>query len=257
MATTVSPLRFSVCVETLFNDKPFEQRLEYVADMGFPAFEFWTRQGKDMNITLALKLALHLEVSAFVGSSASLIDPTQRQQFLDDMLHAASLAFDLSCANIIVSSGPALPNMTRAEQRRHIVEVLREAAATAADADTCIVLKPLNQRDHPGTFLSSSTEGFAIVREVNSPNVKLCFDLYHQQISEGNLTQRLTDHLDLIGHLQVADVPGRHEPGTGEINYEHIFGVLRELGYHGFVGLEYTPLVDARASLRSVRALSQ
>jgi hydroxypyruvate isomerase len=241
----------------MFTDKPFEQRLEYVADLGFPAFEFWTRQGKDMNIALALKLALRLEVSAFSGSSASLVDPAQREQFLSDITRAASLAFDLSCANLIVTSGPALPNVPRDEQRRHLVALLREAAETAADADACLVLEPLNQIDHPGTFLSSSDEGFAIVREVNSPHVKLCFDVYHQQISEGNLTQRITDQLDLIGHLQVADVPGRHEPGTGEINYEHLFGVLRELNYRGYVGLEYTPLFDAKASLRAVRALSQ
>jgi hydroxypyruvate isomerase len=253
--STLVPLRFSVCIETMFTEMPFEQRLEYVADMGFSAFEFWTRQGKDMNIALALKLALRLEVGAFVGSSAALVDPAQHDQFLSDISRAAALAVDLSCPNLIVTSGAALAGVTRDEQRRNIVAALRAAAPTAADADVCLVLEPLNQTDHPGTFLSSSDEGFAIVREVNSPNVKLCFDVYHQQISEGNLTARIVDNLDLIGHIQVADVPGRHEPGTGEINYEHIFGVLRERGYRGFVGLEYTPMVDAIASLKAVRAL--
>jgi hydroxypyruvate isomerase len=251
------PLRFSVCVETLFSEKPFEQRLEYVHDLGFPAFEFWTRQGKDMNITLALKMALRLEVSAFVGSTSSLVDPSQRQQFLGDINRAAALAFDLSCANLIVTSGPALPGVPRDQQMAHMVEALQAAAETAADADVTLVLKPLNQRDHPGTFLSSSDEGFAVVRAVGSPSVRLCFDVYHQQISEGDLTRRLTENLGLIGHIQVADVPGRHEPGSGEINYEHIFGLLQELGYKGFVGLEYTPRMDATASLRAVRALSQ
>lgn len=254
---TLAPLRFSVCVEMLFTDKLFEQRLEYVADMGFPAFEFWSRQGKDMNITLALKLALRLEVSAFVGSTSSLVDPAERSQFLSEITKAAALAVDLSCANLIVTSGPELPGVPREIQRQQIVTTLREAAETAADADVCLVLEPLNLIDHPGTFLWSSDEGFAIVREVNSPHVKLCFDCYHQQISEGNLTQRISDNLDLIGHIHVADVPGRHEPGTGEINYEHIFGLLRELGYKGFVGLEYHPFVDAQASLRGVRALGQ
>lgn len=255
--STLPPLRFSICVEMLFSDKPFEQRLEYVKDMGFSAFEFWGRQGKDMNITLALKLALRLQVSAMVGNASSLVDPAQRQQALGEIRRAASLAVDLSCANLIVTSGPAMPGVPRDEQRAHMVDVLREAAVTAADADLCLVLEPLNQFDHPGVYLSSSDEGFAIVREVASPHVRLCFDVYHQQISEGNLTARIVDNLDLIGHIHVADVPGRHEPGTGEINYEHIFGVLRERGYRGYVGLEYTPLVDARASLRAVRALSQ
>jgi hydroxypyruvate isomerase len=254
---TLPPLRFAVCVDTLFKEKLFEQRLEYVADLGFPAFEFWTRQGKDMNITLALKLALRLEVSAFVGSEASLVDATQRLQFLADMNRAAALAVDLACNNLIVTSGPLLPNVPREEQRARLVEALCAAAETAADADVVVALKPLNPVDHPDTFLSSSDEGFAIVREVNSPHVRLCFNCYHQQISEGNLTQRITQNLDLIGYIQVADVPGRHEPGTGEINYEHIFGILRENSYRGFVGLEYDPLVDATASLRAVRALSQ
>ncbi len=251
------PLRFSVCVETLFHEKPFEQRLEYVHDLGFSAFEFWSRQGKDMNITLALKLALRLEVSAFVGSSASLVNPAEHPQFFTDLNRAAALAFDLSCENLIVTSGPALPDVPREQQQATMIEVLQVAAQTAADADVTLVLKPLNQRDHPSTFLSSSDEGFAIVRAVNSPNVRLCFDVYHQQISEGDLTRRLTENLDLIGHIQVADVPGRNEPGSGEINFEHIFGLLQELGYKGFVGLEYHPRLDAAASLRAVRALSQ
>ncbi|MEI7645794.1 MAG: TIM barrel protein [Chloroflexales bacterium] len=255
MAT--SPLRFSVCVETLFHEKPFEQRLEYVHDLGFPAFEFWTRQGKDMNITLALKLALHLEVSAFVGSNASLVDPAQRQQFLTDIHRAAALAVDLSCANLIVTSGPAMPGVPREQQQAQMIATLQVAAETASDAGVALALKPLNQRDHPGTFLSSSDEGFEIVRAVGNPKVRLCFDVYHQQISEGDLSHRLTENLDLIGHIQVADVPGRNEPGSGEINFEHIFGLLQELGYKGFVGLEYSPRVDATASLRAVRALSQ
>lgn len=254
---TLPPLRFSVCVETLFADKPFEQRLEYVADLGFPAFEFWTRQGKDMNITLALKMALRLECAAFVASTASMVDPAQRLQFLGDVTRAASLAVDLACANLIVTSGPAMPGVPYDEQRWNLVDVLKQAAETAADADVVLVLEPLNQQDHPGAFLSSSDEGFAIVREVNSPHVKLLFDVYHQQISEGDLTRRLVQNMDLIGHIHVADVPGRHEPGTGEINYEHLFGVLREQGYRGFVGLEYRPRVDAIASLKAVRALSQ
>ncbi|PDW03623.1 hydroxypyruvate isomerase family protein [Candidatus Viridilinea mediisalina] len=255
--SNLAPLRFSVCIETMFTEMPFEQRLEYVADLGFSAFEFWSRQGKDMNITLALKLALRLEVSAFIGSRAALVDPAQHNQFMSEITHAAGLAVDLSCNNLIVTSGPALPDVSREEQYASIVAALREAAPIADDADVCIVLQPMNARDNPGTFLTSSDEGFAIVREVNNPHVKLCFDLYHQQISEGNLTTRIIENLDMIGHIKVADVPGRHEPGTGEINFEHIFGVLREHGYRGFVGLEYTPLVDAIASLKAVRALGQ
>lgn len=255
--SVLPPLRFSVCVETMFREMPFEQRLEHVADLGFPAFEFWGREGKDMNITIALKTALRIEVSAFRGSSVALVDPAQRPQFISEITRSAALAVDLACANLIVQSGPALPGVPREQQRASIVEGLKAVAEIADDADLTVVLEPRNLIDHPDSYLSSSDEGFAIIRAVGSPNVRLLFDIYHQQISEGNLSRRLSENLDLIGHIHVADVPGRHEPGTGEINYEHIFGLLREKGYKGFVGLEYTPLVDAKASLRAVRAMSQ
>jgi hydroxypyruvate isomerase len=98
-------------------------------------------------------------------------------------------------------------------------------------------------------------EAATIVRALDSPNVQLCFNVYHQQISEGNLSKRLVDYLPLIAHVQVADVPGRHEPGSGEINYEHIFGLLREQSYAGYIGLDYVPLLDPIAGLRAVRSL--
>jgi hydroxypyruvate isomerase len=148
-------------------------------------------------------------------------------------------------------------NVPRIRQRESIIEGLREAAPIAADADVRLVLEPLNRIDHPENFLYSSDEGFEIIRAVDSPHVRLLFNIYHQQISEGNLSMRLCENINLIGHVHVADVPGRHEPGTGEINYEHIFGLLREQGYRGYVGLEYIPLVDSGASLRAVRAMSQ
>lgn len=255
--TVLPPLRFAVCVETIFRNVPFEQRLEHVVDQGFSAFEFWQRDGKDMNITLALKTALQLDLCAFVGSTATLTDPAQRSKFLDDITRAAGLAVDLSCENLIVHSGPAIRNVPRIRQRESIIEALQEASLIAADADVRLVLEPLNRLDHPDTFLYSSDEGFEIIRAVKHPHVRLLFNIYHQQISEGNLSMRLTENLDLIGHIHVADVPGRHEPGTGEINYEHIFGLLRERGYKGYVGLEYFPLVDSGASLRAVRAMSQ
>jgi hydroxypyruvate isomerase len=253
----LAPVRFAVCIDTLFSDKPFEQRLEYVADLGFTAFEFWGRQGRDMNITLALKQALRLDVSAISGSLTSPIDPGQRQQFLADITQSAGLAVDLACANLIVTSGLALEGVDRDEQRANLIAALRAAAPTVADADTVLALKPLNPVDHPGAFVTTVAEASSIVREVNLPHVRLCFSAYEQQISAGNLTRSLLDNLDIISHIQVADVPGRHEPGTGEINFEYFFGVLREQGYAGFVGLEYWPQFDTTASLRAVRALAQ
>ncbi|NJK79310.1 MAG: TIM barrel protein [Chloroflexaceae bacterium] len=251
------PLRFSVSIETMFREMPFEQRMEHVAALGFSAFQFWSRNGRDMNITLALKTALHLDVSAFIGSTAHLVDRQQHKKFEEDIIRAASLAVDLSCSNLIVHSGPVLAGVPREEQHAAIVEALQAVIPIAQDADVTIVLEPRNQLDYPDNYLVSSDEGFQIMRTVNSPHVRLLFSVYHQQISEGNLSTRIEKHLDLIGYIHVADVPGYHEPGTGEISYEYIFAMLREKRYRGFIGLEYEPLVDAKASLRAVRAMGQ
>ncbi len=252
-----SPLRFSVCIETIFTGMPFEQRLEHIADMGFQSFEFVTRQGKDMNITQALSSLLRLTVSAFQGSVASLVDPSQRPQLLNDITRAASLAVDLSCAHLIVHSGPEVPGISHREQRAHLIEGLWQASEIAADADVTLVLEPLNLVDHPGEYLHSFDEGFQIIREINDPHVRLLFDVYHQHMSGGDPLAQLRNHLDLIGYIQIADAPGRHEPGTGDINFAPIFKLLRERAYPGYIGLEYTPLIDSAASLNAVLAMSQ
>ncbi len=251
------PLRFSVCLETLFLDLPFEQRMEHVAANGFSAVEFWSREGKDMNITLALKMALRIDITAFTASKASLVDPEQHTAFENDIMRAASLAVDLSCSNLVVHSGPLLPDIPRAKQHENIVKALQRVAPIAKDADVTLVLEPLNPLDAPGNYLTFSSEGFQIIREVDSPNVRLLFNVYHQQVSEGNLSARIAKNLDLIGYMRMADVPGRHEPGTGEINHKYLFKLLRERNYRGYIGLEYYPLVDPHTSLKVLRALTQ
>ena len=121
-----------------------------------------------------------------------------------------------------------------------------------------LVLEPLNVLvDHKGYFLETSAEGFEMVDEVGSEAVKLLYDIYHQQITEGNLIANLTANVAKLGHVHVADVPGRHEPGTGEINYRNVFKAVADAGYQRYVGLEYRPLADAAASLEAVKALVQ
>ncbi len=255
--STLPPLNLTVGIDSIFTEMPFEQRLEHVADQGFTAFEFGKRDGKDMNITLALKTALRLEVSAFLGSTSSLVDAMQHAQFENEIMRSASLAVDLSCSHLIVYSGTTLSNVPRIEQHNNIVAGLRTVVPIAQDAGVTLLLEPLNPIDHPGNYLISSKEGLQIIREVNSPHVRLLFNIYHQQISEGNLSARLINNLDMVGYIHVADVPGKHEPGTGEINYRYLFRLLREQKFQGFVGLDYIPLGNPVIGLKAVRAMSQ
>jgi hydroxypyruvate isomerase len=253
--TELAPLNFAVCLETMFLDLPFEQRMEHVVAHGFSSFEFWTRDGKDMNITMALASALRASIASFKGSTAALVDPAQHDQLESDVMRAASLAIDLSCPNLVLHSGVALPDVPRPQQHENIVKAFKRLLPIAKDAGVTLLLEPLNAIEHPGNYLTFSSEGFQIIREVDSPDVRLLFNIYHQQITEGNLTARILKNLDLIGYIRAADVPGRHEPGTGEINYNYIFKLLRARHYRGYVGLEYLPLTSADASLRTVRSL--
>jgi hydroxypyruvate isomerase len=135
-----------------------------------------------------------------------------------------------------------------------MVAALRRAAPQAAARDVALLLEPLNTRvDHIGTFLDSTEDGFAIVDEVGSSNVKLLFDLYHAAVMGERMQDVLASRLSDVGHIHIADAPGRHEPGTGEIDWPASLGWLTEHGYHGRIGLEYEPLAPTNESLAAVR----
>jgi hydroxypyruvate isomerase len=137
-------------------------------------------------------------------------------------------------------------------QRRNIAAALKPAAALAEASGVALMLEPLNTLvDHHGYCLSCCGDGVEVLREVGSPAVKLLFDIYHMQISEGNLISNLTANVDLVAHLHVADVPGRHEPGTGEINFLNVLSSARAAGYAGCVGMELVPTADPLAAIRS------
>jgi hydroxypyruvate isomerase len=129
-------------------------------------------------------------------------------------------------------------------------------APLAEKAGVTLVLEPLNVYvDHPGYFLDGSAAGFDLVRAVGSPRIKLLYDIYHMQVMEGNIIQTLTSNLDVIGHVHVADVPGRHEPGTGELSYANIFEALRQAGYDKYVGFEFEPTVPSEEAAATSLAL--
>jgi hydroxypyruvate isomerase len=160
-----------------------------------------------------------------------------------------TIADRLNCARINTMVGRTRGDLPREAQNACIIENLRWAAPRARDVGVTLLVEPLNTYDNPGFFLTTSREGFELLKEVEEPNVKLQFDFYHLQITEGDLTRNFLAHLAEIGHLQVADVPGRHEPGTGEINYPYVLSVIENSEYAGCVGLEYKPLGSTEESL--------
>ncbi|MCD6334885.1 MAG: TIM barrel protein [Candidatus Latescibacteria bacterium] len=247
-------MKFSVCIEMIFRDLPVVERIRAVAASGLPAFEFWSWEDKDLEEIVRTKDESGLEVAAFIGSGGgSAADPAERDGFVQGVADAVEVAGKLGCRRLIITPGGEMPALSRAAQHGSIVDGLREACKYAEDGEVCLLLEPLSG----DRFLRSSAEGAQIVEEVGSSHVRLLFDMYHQQITEGNLTGHIKACLPQIGYFHVADAPDRHEPGTGELNYRYLLHQIERLGYDGYIGLEYRPLKEPAASLRETLTVVQ
>lgn len=179
-----------------------------------------------------------------------------REAFIASFAETAAAAKALGVPNIIATPGNERQGVSRREQHDIVTETLKCLAPMAEEAGVQIVLEPLNVLvDHAGSFLSTSSEAFEMVREVNSPNVKVLFDIYHQQITEGNLIRNITENIEWIGHFHIADNPGRLEPGTGEINYRNVFAAIRETGYDGWLAFECGSSVPCDVLCEKMHAL--
>ena len=166
------------------------------------------------------------------------------------------VAKELDTDALIVTTGQELPDVPRTKQHESIVACLKAIRPLAEREGVVFVLEPLNTLvDHKGYYLDSSVESFEIIREVNSPNIKLLYDVYHMQIMEGNIIDTIKANIDLIGHFHIADVPGRNEPGTGELNYANIMKAIRKTGYPDYIGMEYSPTGASMDAVKSTLKL--
>lgn len=194
-----------------------------------------------------------------VAPGCGLVNPREREGFLEQMRLAVDAARKAGTKRLIVLTGNELGGLTRTEQMSNAVAALREAAPLLERNGITAIIEVLNTFvDHAGYFLYYIRDGAELVDRVGSPNVKILFDLYHTQIMEGNLIDNIRAFIAQTGHFHVADVPGRHEPGTGEINYRNVFRAIYELGdkYRGFVTLECRPKAQLDELLPAARKLA-
>ncbi len=252
-------LILSACVEWLFADggRAFPERIRAAAAFGFTQVEFWTTSNKDVDQVEAAIRDTGVAVTCFVSEpTGRVVDPATHCEFLDGVERSSELAARLNARNLIVVSGDELLDVERRRQHEAIGEVLRQAAPIAATRGVRLLLEPLNTRvDHPGYFLESTAEALEIVREVDHPAVGLLYDLYHS-VGMGEGPQPvLAGSGHLVGHVHVADVPGRHEPGTGTIDWSRELRALHAVGYSGALGLEHMPSRDTESSLELIRSL--
>jgi len=256
-ASTEAPFRLSVMLWTIYRKLPFDQRLEKVAEAGYHAvelvdeYEKWSPE--EFRLASAKLRSLGIVVDAMAGVWTGIANPQAQDKFLADLTRLVPIAEQLQCPGIIVLSGDRVEGLSREAHHQSCIENLKRAAEIADQRNLTLLLENIDQEENPKYYLTSVAEGFEIIRQVNHPRVKFLYDFYHEQISEGNLIEKLEKNIAQVGLMHVADVAGRHEPGTGEINYASIYRKLAQLNYRGYVAMEFEPAGDPVASLRTAR----
>ena len=236
--------RLSACLEMLFTEETqFDERIRRAADLGFGAVEFWLWSNKDI---AAIKRALDdtgIALSGFVAEPmVPLTDRQAHAAFLEGLGDSAALAADLNAPFLIAQAGNLLDDRPREAQRAAIIDCLKRAADALSQTNVRLLVEPLNTRvDHPGYFLDATDEGLDIVEAVGRPEIGLLYDLYHSYVMDERPQDVLTGRIGLVGHLHLADAPGRHEPGSGAMDWRERLRWILDQGYEGALGLEYSP----------------
>lgn len=249
--------KFAVNIEMWWTKLPFLDRIRQAAELGFPAVEFWPYQDKDLPAIAKLSEQLDIEIAQFTawGFAPGMNNPNNEVAFVATIEEACQAAKQLKARKMCVVAGDNQDGMTQPEMLAQVTKALKRAAPVAEKYEVMLILEPMNGRvDHPGHCLYGSADALRICREVDSPFVKINWDLYHMQITEGDLCGHMRDGFDQIGYLQLADHPGRNEPGTGEVHYNRVLKEAFDLGYRDFVGLECRPKTTELAAAKGVAA---
>lgn len=259
-ASGTAPFKLSVMLWTVFHHLPFEERLEKVHEAGYRSVElvgeFKKWSPDDYRRVNRQKRALGMTFDATAGLDHGVAVPEAREAFLADVRNMLPVLDRLECPALIVMSGNRVPGLPPGSQRQCAIEGLQRAAEIIEGKNLRVLIENIDPEENPHYYLTSAAEGFEIVRAVGHPRVQFLYDIYHEQIAEGNLIEKLEKNFDEVGLVHIADVPGRHEPGTGEIDYGNIFRKLGELGYGHYAAMEYLPTYDAVRSLAASRELA-
>lgn len=250
-------MRASPCIEWIFAEEHADiaDRVRAVKAAGLELAEFHLWRDKPIDAIVSALEESGVRLSGIcVDPRRSIVDPAQLGEFLDAVSDSLVTAKKLGSPPMIIASGFNREGVSPQEHFDAAVSALKQAAALAETAGVMLVLEPLNDRiDHPGMYLVSTTLGLDLVAAVNSPNLRLLYDVYHSTVMGEDMEEVLGDRIHLIHHVQVADMPGRNEPGTGEVDWAAKIGLLRRLGYSGDIGLECRPSLPGLESVELSR----
>lgn len=250
-------LRFDINLSMTLTDVPFLDRFGRAAELGFGAVEFFWPEDGNLDATAQAIEAAGVQVALInmnagnmaAGDRGSLSWPDRREWWQGAMLEAIDFARQIGCPNVHTVAGSRIPDLDRATQLDCAVENLRWAVPHLEKAGITALVEALNAYDNPTFLVTRLAEMLDICRRVDSPHMQIQYDIFHMQRMEGNLIHDIRQNLDVIGHIQIADPPDRHEPGTGEINYVNVLAAVDEAGYKGYIGLEYRPRTTVEESL--------
>lgn len=256
--------KFAANLTMLFNEVPFLDRFEQASSAGFQAVEFLfpyaftASEIKEKLDRFNLSLVLHnLPAGDWeAGERGIACLPDRVEEFRAGVIKAIEYAKILNVSQLNCLAGKIPAGVDSSLVNITFVENLRYAAAQLAQANLKLLIEPINTFDIPGFFLSRTQQAISILEEVGASNAFVQYDIYHAQRMEGELANTIQKHLKQIAHIQLADNPGRHEPGTGEIHYQYLFKLLDQLGYQGWIGCEYKPATETNAGLGWIKQLA-
>jgi len=261
-------MRFGACIDTLYTELPWNERFAAAKAGGFDYVEFWDWRVIDIDETARLAQEAGIGISGFNGDADfSLIDPAHKDVYLAFLKQSLAVAKKLGAPSVTIHSNAlgeggivvdACPSLSNTIKLCSMFDTLKEAVKLAEQNDVLLNLEGLNiYTDHVGNFLETTRMGAEICRLIDSPKLKLLYDVYHMQINEGRICDTISEYIDCIGHVHIADAPGRNEPGTGEINYDFVIAHLNRIGYKGIVGCELFPKTDTADAVKAIMALKE
>jgi hydroxypyruvate isomerase len=251
------------CIEPLYAEIPFLDRFEAAGKDGFESVEFWSWTDKDLDAVKKAASDAGIAISGFNGDADySLIDPSHKKNYLDFLKKSVAAAQTIGASSVTIHSnalgegGKVVEyylTLSDTVKKCSMYDMLLECARIAEDSGIAMNLEPLNIiTDHTGNYLVHTNDAAEMTRLIGSPKLKILYDVYHMQLNEGNICGNISANIDQIGHVHIADVPGRHEPGTGEINYHTVFDHLEKSGYAGRIGYELFPKTSTEAAVKAI-----
>lgn len=236
-------------LQFLFNEYGILDRYKKSHELGFRFVELQNPYSLNLKLLSSLiddldlvQVLINIDVNDDETGTMNLaINPNGVEKFKKNVDNSLNYCQELKVKVINCTPGPSIPNLDRSVQYETLIKNLSYAAPLFEQCGTKLLIEPINTFDQPGFFISNSKDGSRVVSDVSHNNFGLQYDVYHMQLMEGNIMNNIKANIDIIGHFQIADVPGRLEPGKGEIGYSNIFKFIDELGYEGFIGAEYKP----------------